>query len=189
MIEIANVYWIKILAALVIFSILIIFFLRSGNEKSKISGVKLVEMELGRLGENYKVFNNLIVKLERGMLRIDYVVVSSYGVFVLTRCDRIGKISGHKDNREWKVTSRDGEDTILNPIWENRKHINALEKKIGSQPFIPAVVFSYAKLLDDFGPIAVNVGQLQDFFLRHTRTLVMHDDLELLVDVLNKFKN
>ena len=189
MIEITVVYWIKILTTLVIFSILIVVFLRRGNKRLKVSGVELVEVELCRLGENYKVFNNLIIKLEQGMLRIDHVVASSYGVFVLTRCDRVGKISGHKNDREWKVKSIGGEDTILNPIWENRKHINALEKKIGSRPFIPVVVFTHAKLLDDFGPITVNVGHLHKFFIKHTKILVRNDDLERLANILNKFKN
>ncbi|SVB78031.1 uncharacterized protein METZ01_LOCUS230885, partial [marine metagenome] len=156
MIEVVTAYWIKIFATLVVFFILIIFFLRNGNAKSRISGAELVTRELGRLGENYKIFHDVIVRSERGMLHIDYVVVSSHGVFVLTRCDLSGKIFGNKDDREWKVKTKGVEDTILNPLWENRKHINALEKKIGPRPFIPGVIFTNAKLVDDFGPIVVS---------------------------------
>ena len=76
--------------------------------------------------------------------------------------------------------------TILNPLWENRKHVNALEKKLGLQPFIPAVVFTHAKLIDDFGPIAVYIDQLQKFIIGYTRRLIDLDNLESVVGILNK---
>jgi hypothetical protein len=132
------------------------------------------------------VFDNVVVQSDKGMSQISHVVVSPYGVVVLTLCDLRGKISGHRDDQEWIVKDRGVNDTILNPLWENRKHINALEKKLGSQPFIPAVVFTHAKLINDFGPIAMYIGQLQKFFMGYTRRLIDHDDLELVVDILNE---
>ena len=186
MLEIITVYWIKILATLGVFCVLIILFLRSSFKNSKTPGAELVKKELDLLGENYKVFSNVIIKSDRGMLRIDYVVVSKYGVFVLTRCDLVGKISGHKNDRDWKIKAKDTDDTILNPLWENREHINALEREIGSQPFIPAVVFTHAKLVNDFGPIAVNVGQLQSFFFRYRKMLITLDNLGSVIIVLNE---
>ena len=146
----------------------------------------MVKKELDRLDDSYIVFDNVIVQSDRGMSHISHVVVSPYGVFVITLCDLRGKISGHRDDQEWIVKGRGVNDTILNPLWENRKHINALEKKLGSQPFIPAVVFTHAKLINDFGPIAVCVRQLQKFFMGYTRRLIDNDGLELVVDILNE---
>ena len=186
MIETVSVYWIKIFVTLVMFIALIVLFLKSSGVKSNISGAELVKKQLNRLGDSYTVFDNVIVQSDRGMLHISHVVVSPYGVFVITLCDLRGKISGHKDDREWIVKGRGVSDTILNPLWENRKHINALEKKLGSQPFISAVVFTHAKLINDFGPIAMYIGQLQKFFMGYTRRLIDHNDLELVVDILNE---
>jgi len=186
MIEIVSVYWIKIFVTLVIFIALIVLFLKNSGAKSNISAAELVKNELDLLGHSYVVFDNVVVQSDRGMSQISHVVVSPYGVFVLTLCDLRGKISGHRDDREWIVKGRGVSDTILNPLWENRKHINALEKKLGSQPFISAVVFTHAKLINDFGPIAVCVGQLQKFFMGYTRRLIDHDDLELVIDILNE---
>ena len=56
MIEIISIYWIKILATLVVLLALIILFLRSGYENSNISGAELVKRELDRLDDNYVVF-------------------------------------------------------------------------------------------------------------------------------------
>ena len=186
MVEIVSTYWIKIFVTLVIFIALIVLFLKNNGAKSNISAAELVKRELDRLGDSYVVFDNVIVQSDRGMLHISHVVVSPYGVVVITLCDLLGKISGHKDDREWIVKGRGVNDTILNPLWENRKHINALEKKIGSQPFIPVVVFTHAKLIDDFGPIAVRVGQLRKIFIGHTRRLIDRDDLESVIGILNK---
>ena len=186
MIEIVSVYWIKIFITLVIFVALIVLFLKSSGAKSNVSAAELVKKELDRLGDSYIVFDNVIVQSDRGVSHISHVVVSPYGVFVVTLCDLRGKISGHRDDREWIVKDRGVNDTILNPLWENRKHINTLEKKLGSQPFIPAVVFTHAKLIDDFGPIAICVGQLKKFFIGYTRRLINPDDIESVSGILSK---
>ena len=83
MIEIISIYWIKILATLVVLLALIILFLRSGYENSNIPGAELVKRELDRLDDNYVVFCNVIIRLESGMSHIPYVEVSPYGIFVV----------------------------------------------------------------------------------------------------------
>ena len=187
MIEVITVYWIKILATLSVIFVFIIFLLRNSDRKSSDSGALLVEKELSRLNKDYKIFKNLVIKSESGMLQIHYVVVSTHGVFVITRCDHVGKISGNKGAREWKVKARGDNSTILNPLWENRKHINALEKRLNlNLSFIPVIVFTYAKLVNDFGPTALYLNQIQKVFARYTKSLVSQADQELITSVLEE---
>ena len=187
MIEVITVYWIKILATLSVIFVFIIFLLRNSDRKSSDSGALLVEKELSRLNKDYKIFKNLVIKSESGMLQIHYVVVSTHGVFVITRCDHVGKISGNKGAREWKVKARGDNGTILNPLWENRKHINALEKRLNlNLSFIPVIVFTYAKLVNDFGPTALYLNQIQKVFARYTKSLVSQADQELITSVLEE---
>ena len=186
MIDLDTVYWIKISATLAVFVALIILFLRNSSSRSNIPGADLLKKELDRLGDSYTTFDDVIVQSDRGMLHISHVVVSLYGIFVITLCERRGKISGHRGDQEWILKSEGIKDAIVNPLWENRKHVNALEKKIGSQSFIPLVVFTHAKLVDDFGPIAVRVDQLQFFFQGHTKRLIEQDSLESVVRILNE---
>ena len=187
MIEVITVYWIKILATLSVIFVFIIFLLRNSDRKSSDSGALLVEKELSRLNKDYKIFKNLIIKSESGMLQIHYVVVSTHGVFVITRCDHVGKISGNKGAREWKVKARGDNGTILNPLWENRKHINALEKRLNlNLPFIPVIVFTYAKLVNDFGPTALYLNQIQKVFARYTKSLVSQADQDLITAILEE---
>ena len=187
MIEIISIYWVKILAILVVLLALVILLLRSGNENSNISGAELVKRELDRLGDNYVVFCNVIIHLERGMSHIPYVVVSPYGIFVVACCYHVGKISGQKNDQEWKVRWRGVDDMILNPLWENRKHINALERKLNqSLPLIPVVVFTHANLVDDFGPTAVGVGRLQKFLAEYTKVLVGQVEQKSVIAILEE---
>ena len=187
MIEIISIYWIKILATLLVLLALIILLLRSGNENSNIPGAELVKRELDRLGDNYVVFCNVIIHLERGMSHIPYVVVSPYGIFVVACCYHVGKISGQKNDQEWKVRGGGVDDMILNPLWENRKHINALERKLNqSLPLIPVVVFTHANLVDDFGPTAVGVDRLQKFFAEHTKQLIGQVDQKSVIAILKE---
>ena len=187
MIEVITVYWIKILATLSVIFVFIIFLLRNSDRKSSDSGALLVEKELSRLNKDYKIFKNLIVKSESGMLQIHYVVVSPHGVFVITRCDHVGKISGNKGDREWNVKARGDNGTMLNPLWENRKHINALEKRLNlNLPFIPVIVFTYAKLVNDFGPTALYLNQIQKVFARYTKSLVSQADQDLITAILEE---
>ena len=187
MIEVITVYWVKILVTLSIIFVLIIFLLRNSDRKSSDSGALLVEKELSRLNKDYKIFKNLIVKSESGMLQIHYVVVSPHGVFVITRCDHVGKIYGNKGDREWDVKVRGDNGTILNPLWENRKHINALEKRLNlNLSFIPVIVFTYAKLANDFGPTALYLDQIQKVFARHTKLLVSQADQESITAILEE---
>ena len=187
MLEIVSLYWIKIFATFVVFVVLVIFFVRSGSERSSISGTTLVRNELDRLDDNYTVFCNVMIHLERGMSHIPYVVVSPYGIFVVACCYHVGKISGQKNVREWKVRGRGVDEMILNPLWENRKYINALERKLNqSLPLIPVVVFTHANLVDDFGPTAVGVGRLQKFFAEHTKVLMGQVEQKSVIAILKE---
>ena len=187
MLEIVSLYWIKIFATFVVFIVLVIFFVRSGSEQSSISGTTLVRNELDRLDDNYTVFCNVMIHLERGMSHIPYVVISPYGIFVVTCCSQVGKISGQKNDQEWKVRGGGVDDMILNPLWENRKHINALERKLNqSLPLIPVVVFTHANLVDDFGPTAVGVGRLQKFFAEHSKVLMGQVDQKSVIAILKE---
>ena len=187
MLEIVSLYWIKIFATFVVFIVLVIFFVRSGSERSSISGTTLVRNELDRLDDNYTVFCNVMIHLERGMSHIPYVVISPHGIFVVTCCSQVGKISGQKNDQEWKVRGRGVDDMILNPLWENRKHINAIERKLNqSLPLIPVVVFTHANLVDDFGPTAVGVGRLQKFFAEHSKVLMGQVDQKSVIAILKE---
>ncbi|MBT3515536.1 MAG: NERD domain-containing protein [Nitrospina sp.] len=187
MLEVVALYWTKIFVTLVVFVVLIIFFIRSGREQSSISGSILVRNELDLLNDNYTVFCNVNIPTERGMTQIPYVVVSPFGIFVMTCCYHVGKISGRESDQEWNIKNRGINETMTNPLWENRKHINDIEKKIDLElHYIPLIVFTYSKLVNDFGPAVVRVGRLRDFFASYEKTLVSQADQKSVINILKE---
>ena len=185
-VELVNAYWIKTFFTLIIFIVFVILFVKNSATKPNISPRELVTKELRHLDSSYSIFDSIFINSDRGVIQIAYVVVSPYGIFVITICDLRGKISGYRNDREWELRSRGAKDMIANPLWENRKEINALEKRLGQQPFVPAVVFTHAKLISDFGPSAIRVGQLQGFILSHKRKLINEGDLTKITSILTE---
>ena len=94
------------------------------------------------------------------MFALGNVVVSPYGVFVITVKQDAGKVFGKEGDSEWKVKSGRNSNLIRNPLWENRKHVNALEKVIGSVPFNSIVVFPRAVLKGTFGSNVIRLDEL-----------------------------
>ena len=154
-----TAYWIKIFGSLVVFITLIVMFIRQSRGKANADPQAVVNV-LNQLGSDYTVVPNLVVPGERGMFSLGNVVVSPYGVFVITVKQGAGKVFGREGDSEWEVKSGRNSNLIRNPLWENRKHVNALEKVIGSVPFNSIVVFPRAVLKGAFGANVIRLGEL-----------------------------
>ena len=88
-------YGIKIFVSLIIFITLIVMFARQSNERTN-NDPQRVKNVLSQLESDYEVLTNVMVPGDRGMFDLGYVVVSPYGVFVITVKQTIGKIFGRK---------------------------------------------------------------------------------------------
>ena len=159
-------YGIKIFASLIVFITLIVMFIRQSNDRAN-SDPQAIKNVLNQLESDYEVVTNVMVPGDRGMFDLGHVVVSPYGVFVITVKQTIGKIFGRKGDPEWEVKSGGSRDFIANPLWENRKHVNALEKLIGPAPFISIVVFPRGNLKGEFGTNVIRLGELKNFIAQN----------------------
>lgn len=106
---------------------------------------------LDDLEPEYKITNNIVVPSPNGMSRINCVIVSPYGIFVIDIHNEPGRITGSIDSREWQVVHGRNKRTIYNPVWRGRTHRNAMEELLGDQFLISLVVFQQGKLKSDFG--------------------------------------
>jgi len=157
-----TAYWVKISAALAIFIALLVLFLRTGKKPTPEADGLSLKAKIKKLGQEYTLLSGVVVPALRGLSRIDHVIVSPYGIFVLTVVHEPGKVSGRERNGEWEIKSGRRRDILYNPLWENRKWVNALENHLGPQPFIPIVVFTQAKLKSDFGNNVIPLASLPD---------------------------
>ena len=178
-------YGIKIFASLIVFITLIVMFIRQSNDRAN-DDPQAIKNVLNQLESDYEVVTNVMVPGDRGMFDLGHVVVSPYGVFVITVKQTIGKIFGRKGDREWEVKSGGSRDFIANPLWENRKHVNALEKLIGPAPFISIVVFPRGNLKGEFGTNVIRLGELRNFIAQNKTFNMSMDKREGILKTLQK---
>jgi hypothetical protein len=121
---------------------------------------------LKQLDDTYTVLTGSIVQGEHGMIRLDYAVVSPYGVFIIKECREPGRVEVRLKQEEWRV-SGGGPKKMYNPVWDLRKVVGKLERLVGDYPYIPLVVFTRARLKgdSDFNIMEAGklVGHIQDF--------------------------
>ena len=178
-------YGIKIFASLIIFITLIVMFTRQSNDRAN-DDPQAIKNVLNQLEADYEVVTNVMVPGDRGMFDLGHVVVSPYGVFVITVKQTIGKIFGRKGDPEWEVKSGGSRDFIANPLWENRKHVNALEKLIGPAPFISIVVFPRGNLKGEFGTNVIRLGELKNFIAQNKTFNMSMDKRDGILKTLQK---
>ena len=178
-------YGIKIFASLIVFITLIVMFIRQSNDRAN-DDPQAIKNVLNQLESDYEVVTNVMVPGDRGMFDLGHVVVSPYGVFVITVKQTIGKIFGRKGDREWEVKSGGSRDFIANPLWENRKHVNALEKLIGPAPFISIVVFPRGNLKGEFGANVIRLGELKNFIAQNKTFNMSMDKRDGILKTLQK---
>ncbi len=96
--------------------------------------------------DQYRVINNLLIKLEDGKTsQVDHVVISHFGIFVIETKNYSGWITGDERSEYWTQTIFRSKRRFLNPIWQNHGHIKALKEvleEFDDLQYIPVVVFS-----------------------------------------------
>ena len=95
--------------------------------------------------EDYKVINDLMLKMGNWTSQIDHVVVSKYGVFVIETKNYQGWITGGENSDSWTQNIYGHKYQLHNPVHQNESHLKALRKTLGDEGsirMIPIVAFS-----------------------------------------------
>ena len=185
-IDFINTPWFKMmvaLAAIVVFS----FATRRMKRRSETSeNPEALQAGMTVLGEAYRLFSDVLVPTQYGMSRIDHLIVSPHGIFVVTVKKQAGKVEGRTGDSEWMQKSSGQRVTFANPLWENRKQMNNLEAHLGNYHYIPVVVFSRARLKGNFAANVVTAHKLFDFIRKHDRLVLNSEQLKSIVEKLEK---
>lgn len=117
---------------ILIFIVIVVLTLVYKINKHKIKGAigeLSVRNKLKKLPINeYKVFNNVLLKTSIGSSQIDHVVVSMYGIYVIEAKHFKGWIHGHEKSQNWTQTIYKKKVKFRNPIKQNWSHIYALKE-------------------------------------------------------------
>src|SRR5699024_10443385 len=84
--------------------------------------LKLVELE-------GKTLVNVLIPYEDGTTEVDLIHISPNGVFVIEAKNIRGKVYGASNKKQWTTYyNPNSKFTFLNPIWQNKKHVNAVKQ-------------------------------------------------------------
>lgn len=137
-----------IVAAVVLINLIFIFIFKTISNKRKGQiGEKKVRNVLIKYAvkDNYLVDNLILnTKGNHRSTQIDHVLLTKKGIFVVETKNFGGKVYGSINNKEWTQVLAYGKikNTFLNPIFQNKTHLLALRKVLGSDVnYINLVVF------------------------------------------------
>ncbi|MDH5764066.1 MAG: NERD domain-containing protein [Nitrospinota bacterium] len=139
---------------------------------------------LSKLDNSYTVLTGAIVRGEKGMIRLDYVVVSPYGVFVIKECREPGRVEVRLNQEEWRI-SGGGLKKMYNPVWDIRKVVGKLERLVGEYPYIPLVVFTRARLTGDVDFNVMGAGNLLERIENFRETRLSEDQQKKIMGILS----
>lgn len=169
----------------VLFLLVAIILFAPFNKKKEEENLTLEE-RFDDLEPEYKITSNIFVPSQNGMSRIDNVIVSPYGIFVINILNEPGRIIGDIDSREWQVAYGRKKRTIYNPVWRNRTHRNAMEELLGNTTLISLVVFQQGKLKSEFGNNVVELPDMLEFIRKYKNVVLTREQQEKALSLLQK---
>lgn len=113
------------------------------------SGEFLVNAKLKRdfPFDDYHLLKNITLPTEDGgSTQIDHVLVSRYGIFVIETKNYSGWIFGNGRSRKWTQSIYGTKNSFQNPLHQNVKHVNELQKLFD---FLPEGVFKSVVVFTD----------------------------------------
>lgn len=135
------------------------FWAKTPKHKGKV-GEARVHNILTRLSDDYVIFDDVVLKTDRGTTQIDHIVVSKYGLFAIETKNYRGEIYGDDSRKEWtqiiatdvtylkkwyKTYTYITKNHFYNPVKQAITHAIEIKKTLSDWPYlkvIPIVVFA-----------------------------------------------
>jgi len=159
----------------------------------RIKGKQCLICELEKLPEGYYVLPDVRVQTDGKPCLIDYVLVSSYGVWLVDVRSHVGRIVGGEDDYEWQHIQGSGIASFYNPIRQNRSFCSHIEQYLAQEGISASVhsivVFPYAELETPTLTPVVRVEQLVPTILQlDSSPKFSSEQVEQLVMALQKLQ-
>ena len=145
-----------------------------------------VKNELNKLGNEYKVFNDLLIYSDNKTHQIDHAVVSKYGIFVIETKNYSGKIVGNINDKEWTQYIGKKVNKMKNPIIQNHGHVLALKDitKESLNSFISIVCFhDNVELKINNNNNVIKLSNLNKSIKEHKKVIIK--DKDKVIDIIN----
>jgi restriction system protein len=180
----------QILLPLVVLFYAFLFLLKTTTFKGKL-GDNIIKVSTRTYLDNncYHILNNVSLPAAEGTARIDHLIVSIYGIFVIETLNRKGSISGSADEQYWTQKSMLRSHSFQNPLHQNDRQVKVLTKLLGMSP---EQVFLLIVFIDDCRfktPMPDNVAQGKGFtqFIQRKKTpLLSQAQVNQCLDTIDK---
>ena len=168
------------------FPILLWFFLPSFK---RVVGELMVRHTLQRAlpASHYTILHDVTLETDQGATRIDHVVVSPYGIFVIETRHMPGWITGAERDAQWTRTFFRSKSRFQNPLRQNSDHIKVLAHLLGldASKFHSLVIFTGNARFKTPMPINVTrLGGLCPFIQIRTKLLIDYDEASRIAELI-----
>ncbi len=140
--------------------------------------------------KEYHVFSNVILKTDSGWARVDYIVVSKYGVFIVETKSRNGRINRNGEETQWTEVLNNNELSLQSPVKQTYLNTKGLADflNIDHELVHPVIIFGenyrYRKIMPD--NILTNI--CAQHIRRETQRLLDEQEVERICRELNQLK-
>lgn len=146
-------------------------------------GERVVISKLKRLGNNYKIFNDIYIhNAEGNTVQIDHIVLSKFGLFVIETKNFKGWVFGNDFSEKWTVQIYKSKRKFPSPIRQNYSHVKALQDLLESNevPIVPIVCFTNnATIKSEFkSNIVITTSQLKKAIKAYDKELIPLVDVD-----------
>lgn len=139
------------------------------------------------INDGYIVFQDIQLKVPQGRnVKIDCLILSSYGIFVISSKKYRGWITGYEGNPIWNVSFFNKSKSVPNPILENNDKIKLLEQLLGRGLFISIICTTFIKGLSIISPEVhvTNEREVMKTILRYRKNIFSPEDLLKMENII-----
>lgn len=139
-----DVRMIFLLIAILVIHIITYKYIR-GYRRGSLGEARVARQLRAFQNRNFKVFNDVLLRVKKRTSQIDHVVISIYGIFVIETKNYSGWIHGNENSEYWTQTFYETRNKFRNPVKQNWAHIYALKEvlwEFKEVPYYSIVVFT-----------------------------------------------
>jgi hypothetical protein len=168
--------------------------LANGSGKAIGKQARSVRSSLSRLpSDTYFCYHEIILPRldDQGTTRIQHMVFSPYGIFVVQVQNESGTITGGVHESKWTARGKEGVWQFTNPIIRNNYHVKAAAKYLDLPEalFVSIVFFQNEVRLDSRLPLSVISEGIGRQILSHKTEIVSREVVSRSVQALAPLAN
>jgi hypothetical protein len=140
-----------------------------------------------------KILTNLYIPTEDGTTEIDLVYITHSGVYVIESKNYSGWIYGAYKTKYWTQNIYGRKYKFLNPVWQNKKHVEYLSQALPNVKVTSLIVFSERstlKKIDVYGGLIIKRNDLQERLLKEKSNIILtEEEINGIYDKLKIYGN